>query len=1224
MPRAPQTIRSVIQCCTACLLLLTTIRSAAQVPDEDVVQRIVFIGDGGTEGKGSLYQAAAAHAGNKPNTVFVLLGDNIYPAGMPDDDDRGYKNAAQILQRQLVPFKGLTARVCVLPGESDWQRGGPRGMQQVQREASFVDSIYGGNIGFYPKDGCPGPEEIDLGHGVVLVIMDSQWWLHPYEKTGESSDCDCKKEEEIVARLQDIAYRNRNKHLVLAMHHPLRSHGVHGSYFTLKQHIFPLTDINPSVYVPLPLIGSLYPLVRGGFGNRQDLRHPGYENLRSSVEQATAEANAVTFVGGHDHNLQFFEGANNRNYIVSGSGSHTDRVKRSGSSRFATAEKGFAEFVLKKNGSCSIVFYTADEQGKLTQVYTHDLPGIKALAEDAVAPSKDDPSAAQVTVAVAPEYDKVGGLHRSLFGTNYRKVWATPVTMKVFYLEQEQGGLSILQKGGGMQTKSLRLKDKKGKEWVLRSLQKDPSKALDPMLRKTFFRRVLQDEISTALPYAPLTLPPMAAAAQVPCAPPQLVYVPDDPALGPYRKDFAHMVCLFEEREPGIGAEEKSYSTDKVLKKLAEDQDNLVNEPAVVRARLFDMVIGDWDRHEDQWRWGKYERGDSNLFYPIPRDRDQVYYINSGLFPKIVARKWLIPKFQGFKTYYPDINGFNFNARYFDRFFLHALEEKQWTAAVADIQRALSDSVIEIAVQEFPEPVYALEGKEVIEKLKARRNALPVEALKYYRFLARKVEVPGSDKRDFFEIKHLENGRLETKITKIKKDGSLEEQPFYHRVFEPGVTNELRLYGRGGEDVFLVSGAERSCIRTRLIGGKDADSFAIDPALRNRRRIFIYDRSDEKNSYPARRLYLSRKSRNEAVNEYNGRTFRYNKLMPAGTIRFNPDDGLLLGAGVHYTSHGFRKEPYATDQELIVGHALATNASFVRYKGDFRQILGRNSLRVNLDAFAPDNTRNFFGIGNETVFDRDVQRIRYYRTRYNILNGQVKLYRPLGAQLDGFAGLTAQYYDMNRDDNTGRLPTDYEAVLPDQEIFSSKFFAGGIAGLELDTRNNDFNTTRGLHWTTTVTGARQSGGDRSYGQLFSTATLYTSLRQDPGLVLVNRVGGGTTFGHPLFYQLLYLGGNQNLRGYRNFRFAGNQYFYHNIEARIKLFDFASYLFPASVGITAFNDVGRVWARGEDSRKWHDGYGGGVYIIPADKVYFNVTISRSTEGVLPYFSFDFNL
>ncbi|GAB3821382.1 hypothetical protein GCM10028895_23430 [Pontibacter rugosus] len=81
--------------------------------------------------------------------------------------------------------------------------------------------------------------------------------------------------------------------------------------------------------------------------------------------------------------------------------------------------------------------------------------------------------------------------------------------------------------------------------------------------------------------------------------------------------------------------------------------------------------------------------------------------------------------------------------------------------------------------------------------------------------------------------------------------------------------------------------------------------------------------------------------------------------------------------------------------------------------------------------------------------------------------------------------------------------------------------------------------------------------------------------------------------------------------------------YHNIELRFKLFDFNSFLFPGSVGMIGFNDVGRVWSdNGDDDGGWHDGFGGGLYISPAELILIHGVVGFSEDGVLPYFSVGF--
>jgi outer membrane translocation and assembly module TamA len=123
-------------------------------------------------------------------------------------------------------------------------------------------------------------------------------------------------------------------------------------------------------------------------------------------------------------------------------------------------------------------------------------------------------------------------------------------------------------------------------------------------------------------------------------------------------------------------------------------------------------------------------------------------------------------------------------------------------------------------------------------------------------------------------------------------------------------------------------------------------------------------------------------------------------------------------------------------------------------------------------------------------------------------------------------------------------------------------------------------------------------------------------------IIANRTGGGTYFGTADYFQQVKLGGPQTLRGYHTWRFTGRSTLYNNLEVRLKVLDFTSYLLPGSIGLIGFNDIGRVWSANDTSNKWHDGYGGGIYIIPAELVLIQAAIGFSREGSLPYISIGF--
>jgi hypothetical protein len=1194
-------------CCTSAL--------AQSAPPDSVRHRILLIGDAGRlrDGKNPVVDAVSARYDlNNPRTTLLYLGDNIYPHGLSDESSRDYDSLAAILRYQAKPGLGKQSSVLFIPGNHDWGKSRPDGWERIKRQGQWLANLNAPTIRLLPADGCPGPEEVHLSSKLVLVVVDTQWWLHSYSKPGRDSDCACKSEDELLARLSDIAYRNKGKGIILATHHPFRSYGIHGGYYTLKQHIFPLTDFSSGLYIPLPVIGSLYPLVRGVFGNIQDLPHPTYRLMVRAMEKAVSVAPNVVFVSGHDHALQHIVNGP-RNYIVSGSGINRERVKQGKLAQFVSGEWGYVVLDELKTGQLKATFYTVDETATATEAHTANLftipSGVDSIKVNFRSLSWPD----SVRVAIAPAYDSVGQVHRWLLGSNYRIEWATPVTLPVFDLTHTQGGFKILQRGGGQQTKSLRLEDARGREWVLRTIQKDPARALPAALRETIAKDVLQDEISAGYPFAPLTVPVLAQAADVPHANPTLVYVPDDPALGIYQTDFGQTVCLLEERSPVDG---KSISTTKVLDALENDNDNRVDQRAVLRARMLDLFIGDWDRHEDQWRWGSRKTPTGKEYYPIPRDRDQVFFRVGGILPAIAALPWIQPKFQGFTDKLSNVNGFMFNARYVDRMFLNGLDVKDWIAEITDLRDALTDDVLQRAIQQLPDTIRQESGNRLLETLKIRRGWLLEKGLAYYRFLAKSVDVPGSDKTERFRIEQRSDDEVVVSVVKIAKDGSVGQQ-LYNRVFSASVTNEIRLYGQKGNDRFEVTGPEPADIKIRLIGGKGEDVFTVEGKPG---KPIIYDLSTEDNKLPGAGQAHLRLSTDKAVNSYDPHAFTYDKLAPLATIGYNLDDGLLLGAGVRWVKQGFRKSPYAAMNRLMVARALATEAVSIKYDGIFTHLIGKNDLWINAFVKAPDNVTNFFGPGNETVYEQE-RRIQYYRTRYNLTNVAALLKRNIGEHMQVSVGPVFQQFTLSADGNKGRFIEDYLARLPEPNQFLSRESYGGLqGGILIDNRNNATQPSRGLYWNTTWLGLQGFHKESNHlTQLRSDMTIYTSFSQAARFVIVNRIGGGLTYGRPAFYQLLYLGGQDNLRGFRAYRFAGNHLIYHNVDVRVKLIDFHSFLFPASAGLLLFNDVGRVWLNGETSHRWHDGYGAGLYVTPASLLVVTASVGFSEEGTLPYVS-----
>src|SRR5262245_34531203 len=249
--------------------------------------------------------------------------------------------------------------------------------------------------------------------------------------------------------------------------------------------------------------------------------------------------------------------------------------------------------------------------------------GAQAPRQDSLVPGST------VRIAAGPEYD-AGFFHRFFFGSRYRELWATPIEVQVLDLDAYAGGLRATRKGGGEQTKSLRLQGADGKEYSFRSVNKDPSGALPPELRETAAADIVRDQTSAAHPAGALVVAPILEALGVLHTEPLLVVMPlDSSRLGQFVAEFGGMLGTIEERPEdaadaaGFAGASDIISTARLRKELRGSPNDQVDARAYLAARLVDIYLGDWDRHADQWRWARFGDEKPHRWVPIPRDRDQ-------------------------------------------------------------------------------------------------------------------------------------------------------------------------------------------------------------------------------------------------------------------------------------------------------------------------------------------------------------------------------------------------------------------------------------------------------------------------------------------------------------------------------------------------------------------------------------------------------------------------
>jgi hypothetical protein len=837
---------------------------------------------------------------------------------------------------------------------------------------------------------------------------------------------------------------------------------------------------------------------------------------------------------------------------------------------------------------------------------------------------------AKTQTRVAGAQYKAGGLHEFFFGAHYREIWTSAVEVPILDLGSFAGGLTPLRKGGGLQTKSLRFQAADGSQYAFRSMDKDPSKVLPPELQETVAASVIQDQISSAHPYAALVVDPLAEAVGVLHARPKLVIMPDDERLGEFREEFAGLLGFIEERpdekpdgSPGFAGSDKIAGTDDLFEELEEDNDDCVDPKEFLKARLLDIYVGDWDRHADQWRWARFKKEGKKLWHPIPRDRDQAFAKFDGVLPAIAEKRFVVRQFEGFNKKAPDIISLTHSGRQLDRRFLNSLSHDDFQETAKEFVARLTDPVIENAVRQLPAPVYEINGETLTKKLKDRRRDLENFATRYYRHLAQYVEITASNKDEYAEVNRVDNDRVEVRIFKRDKDtGDKKEDLLYQRIFKRGETKEIRLFLLGGNDKVVVTGGVDKSIVVRIIGGRGRDEI-VDHSKVNgyflslipfipdaERKTYLYDLKGETQLVAGPSSVLRAGEVDSVVNFHENKPLRRDysyDTRPFPFLASNADDGLFLGGGVTIYRYGFRKQPYSSKHSFRGNYAFKTGAFRMKYSNEFVEVLKRINLRLEANAAVPREVRNFYGFGNDTPRDADRERDDFYRVRSKEYMIKPSVYfNMMPKTWFSLAGAVKHFDTEFGDDSTfTRQTRPYGVDVPTLLELA--------ASVTIDLRDRAAATTKGVYLGAGAAHFPKAfDNDSSFTKGFFDSRLYfTPMRS---LTFAFRAAGEKVWGAFPYYEAAYLGGRESLRGFRRERFAGDAALHGSAELQIFLFRTRRILFPTDVGIFYFADAGRVWLNGESPGEWHTTTGVGLWLAPIYRTFaFSIGVGQSTEG-----------
>ena len=607
-----------------------------------------------------------------------------------------------------------------------------------------------------------------------------------------------------------------------------------------------------------------------------------------------------------------------------------------------------------------------------------------------------------VRIAAGPEYE-AGAFHRFFFGTRYRKLWATPIDVQVLDLDTFAGGLRATRRGGGEQTKSLRLEGADGKEYSFRSVNKDPSGALPPELRETAAADIVRDQTSASHPAGALVVAPILEALGVLHAEPRLVVMPRDSArLGEFVTEFGGMLGTIEERPEeaddaaGFAGAVDIVSTEKLLEELRKSPNDRVDARAYLTARLTDIYLGDWDRHQDQWRWARFGGEKPRRWVPIPRDRDQAMARYDGFLLGFARAS--TPQLVKFGPKYAGMLGQTWNGRDIDRWFLTGLERPVWDSIALALQAKLTDAVIAAAVASMPAGYQALDSARLGHALRERRDRLPEAAETFYRHLAGEVDVQATDKDELVTVTRHDGRFTSIAVAKVEEDGTV-DPPYIHRRFDHAETKEVRLHLADGDDRVVVEGPGGGGIRIRVLADGGADSLA-NSSRGGRVKLYAPDANDGIVAGAEVKVDRSAYDPHPAAQRDWG-----DRWLSQTWLAYGPDLGAFFGTGVALTQYGFRRDPYAQRYRVRAGYATGAATG----RADFAGIWYRENSRAHFNLLARASgieVLRFHGFGNEISANGDNE---FYRVKEMELSISPSVHLSVASRIEFSVGPLLKY-----------------------------------------------------------------------------------------------------------------------------------------------------------------------------------------------------------------------
>lgn len=788
---------------------------------------------------------------------------------------------------------------------------------------------------------------------------------------------------------------------------------------------------------------------------------------------------------------------------------------------------------------------------------------------------------------------KHGGFYYWAWGRHYSDLYYQPVTVKTASLERLAGGLSIT--GQLPKLHALILHDKHKQPYLLKPLGGSSSFLeskffQDVYQQKDFKNTYLNDFITEAYtivhPYIFIAAEYLAKEVQLSNATPRIIYLAqgtesDTISDGSHLKNKLATIS----RLPIIETEGILNSIDTLLDKLHQDNFAKVDQAVYIKSRLFDMLIGDWNKISENWYWIPTVDGDSTIYIPQSLDRSHAFAKVDGAFFKELLNILGVGFITNYEENLKNVRKFNKLAYPLDIAITQSCTAIEWQAQAKELKQLLTDDVIDNAFSRLPKEMQNEEVNLIRKNLKQRKKNLENIALEYYKYTQKTPVVTGSDKSERFVIDQDKGHNLRIRIYD-KQTNVLTFDKLYTKKY----TKEIWLYGLGGNDDFEIDKKKRN-ISLLLIGGEGRNNYNIIQG----KNVSIYEYKSEKE-----RLREEIKTakviipNDESALDYDYQQLKYSTVSFTPIGLYDSDLGLNIGTSVAYTLYGFRRAPYTRRHQISYDY---TNG--FTYQGIFPSYDHKKSLHVAAYFGSPAYFSNFFGFGNSTSGYKD-QNKRYNRVNITKYMLAPALYYNITKEQTLSATASFEVYKVKNPSGRNRLVnTVYE---DSHHIYDPNYFMNLSLTYELDKKLPYFLSSISLAltggWNLNITGP-----ERNYA--YAKAKLGLNFKITDRITFATQLKGTALSSSKYeFYQAA----TTELRGFRDNRFIGQHSFYQYSDIRLDMGKLENPFTPLKYGVFAGVDHGRVWYKGEISDKWYSSYGGGFWL----------TILRKFTGKFSYF------